>query len=263
MNKVKTLVIRTAGSNCDYETVHAFKTVGGEVELDHINQVVNKKTILNDFHILAIPGGFTYGDDISAGKVLANELKYKLKDQIQQFINNGKLIIGICNGFQVLVKAGLLPEINLHGGDQQVTLTENDPGKFEDRWIYLQPISQKCVFTKGMTEKVYYPIAHAEGKFVAKDQNVLKKLKMNDQVVFQYINPEGGSADYPWNPNGSVENIAGICDPTGRIFGLMPHPERYFHPTQHPRWTREGLKQEADGVKIFQNAVEYVLENFF
>ncbi|MBC8183863.1 phosphoribosylformylglycinamidine synthase I [candidate division KSB1 bacterium] len=263
MNKVKTLVIRTAGSNCDYETVHAFKTVGGEVELVHINQVVNKKTILNDFHILAIPGGFTYGDDISAGKVLANELKYKLKDQIQQFINNGKLIIGICNGFQVLVKAGLLPEINLHGGDQQVTLTENDPGKFEDRWIYLQPISQKCVFTKGMTEKVYYPIAHAEGKFVAKDQNVLKKLKMNDQVVFQYINPEGGSADYPWNPNGSVENIAGICDPTGRIFGLMPHPERYFHPTQHPRWTREGLKQEADGVKIFQNAVEYVLENFF
>ncbi|MBL7094900.1 phosphoribosylformylglycinamidine synthase I [candidate division KSB1 bacterium] len=263
MNKVKTLVIRTAGSNCDYETVHAFKTVGSEVELVHINQVVNKKTILNDFHILAIPGGFTYGDDISAGKVLANELKYKLKDQIQQFINNGKLIIGICNGFQVLVKAGLLPEINLHGGDQQVTLTENDPGKFEDRWIYLQPISQKCVFTKGMTEKVYYPIAHAEGKFVAKDQNVLKKLKMNDQVVFQYINPEGGSADYPWNPNGSVENIAGICDPTGRIFGLMPHPERYFHPTQHPRWTREGLKQEADGVKIFQNAVEYVLENFF
>ncbi len=261
MNKVKTLVIRTAGSNCDYETVHAFKHVGSEVDLVHINKIVTEKVKLDEFHILAIPGGFTYGDDISAGKVLANELKYKLKDQIQQFIENGKLIIGICNGFQVLVKAGLLPEINLDGGDQQVTLTENDSGKFEDRWIYLQPNSNKCIFTKGMTEPVYYPIAHAEGKFVPKDKETLKNLKKNDQVVFQYMNPEGGSADYPWNPNGSVEDIAGICDPTGRIFGIMPHPERHFHPTQHPRWTREGLKEVADGYKIFRNAKEYVLEN--
>ena len=263
MNKVKTLVIRTAGSNCDYETVHAFKHVGSEVDLVHINKIVTEKVKLDEFHILAIPGGFTYGDDISAGKVLANELKYKLKDQIQQFIENGKLIIGICNGFQVLVKAGLLPEINLDGGDQQVTLTENDSGKFEDRWIYLQPNSNKCIFTKGMTEPVYYPIAHAEGKFVPKDKETLKNLKKNDQVVFQYMNPEGGSADYPWNPNGSVEDIAGICDPTGRIFGIMPHPERHFHPTQHPRWTREGLKEVADGYKIFRNAKEYVLENLY
>ena len=262
MKKAKTLVIRTAGSNCDYETVHAFKHVGSEVDLVHINQIVAQKALLNDYHVLAIPGGFTYGDDISAGKVLANEIKYKLKEQLQKFINDGKLIIGICNGFQVLVKTGLLPEINLHEGDQQVTLTDNDSGKFEDRWIYLQPISQKCVFTKGMTESVYYPIAHAEGKFVAKNKQVLDDLKRNDQIVFQYINPESESADYPWNPNGSVENIAGICDPSGRIFGLMPHPERHFHPTQHPRWTREGLKEEADGYKIFQNAVEYVLENY-
>ena len=262
MNKVKTLVIRTAGSNCDYETVYAFKHVGSEVDLIHVNQIVAEKILLKDYHILAIPGGFTYGDDISAGKVLANELKYKLKYQLQQFINDGKLIIGICNGFQVLVKAGLLPEIQLEGGDQQVTLANNDSGKFEDRWIHLKPISKKCVFTNGMEEVVYYPIAHAEGKFIPKDQQTLENLKKNDQIVFQYVSPEGGQPDYPWNPNGSVENIAGICDPTGRIFGLMPHPERHFHPTQHPKWTRKGLKEEADGFKIFQNAIEYIQQNF-
>ena len=262
MNKVKTLVIRTAGSNCDYETVHAFKQVGSEVDLIHINQIVTKQRTLTDYHILAIPGGFTYGDDISAGKVLANELKYKLKEQLQQFINDGKLLIGICNGFQVLVKAGLLPEVKFDSGDQQVTLTDNDSGKFEDRWVYLKPTSKKCVFTKGMEKIVYYPVAHAEGKFIPKNNDVLENLQKNDQIVFQYVNPEGGQPDYPWNPNGSVENIAGICDSTGRIFGLMPHPERHFHPTQHPRWTREGLQDEADGYKIFKNAVEYIHNNF-
>ena len=262
MNKVKTLVIRTAGSNCDYETVHAFQTVGSDVNLVHVNQVVAENILLKDFHILAIPGGFTYGDDISAGKVLANELKYKLKNQLQQFINDGKLIIGICNGFQVLVKAGLLPEIQFNGGDQSVTLTDNDSGKFEDRWTYLSPISKKCIFTKGIKEIVYYPVAHAEGKFIAKDQHILENLLKNDQIVFQYVKPDGKEPNYPWNPNGSEKHIAGICDQTGRIFGLMPHPERHFHPTQHPRWTREGLKDEADGYKIFSNAVEYILKNF-
>ena len=262
MNKVKTLVIRTAGSNCDYETVHAFKHVGSEVDLIHINQIVAKERTLADYHILAIPGGFTYGDDISAGKVLANELKYKLNDQLQQFVNDGKLIIGICNGFQVLVKAGLLPDVQFDSGDQQVTLTNNDSGKFEDRWVYLKPLSKKCVFTKGMEEIVYYPVAHAEGKFIPKNNEVLENLQKNDQIVFQYVNPEGGQPDYPWNPNGSVENIAGICDTSGRIFGLMPHPERHFHPTQHPRWTREGLQDEADGHKIFKNAIDYIKNNF-
>ena len=262
MTKVKTLVLRTAGSNCDYETVHAFQHVESDVSLVHINQIVAGKIQLSDFQILAIPGGFTYGDDISAGKILANELKYKLTGQIENFISEGKLIIGICNGFQVLVKAGLLPVINLLNGNQQVTLANNDSGKFEDRWIYLKPSSKKCVFTKGIEKLVYFPVAHAEGKFIPKDDSVLQKLQANDQVVFQYTNPGGDLDHYPWNPNGSVKNIAGICDSTGRIFGLMPHPERHFHPTHHPRWTREGLKVEADGVAIFRNAVKYIRENF-
>jgi len=262
MTKVKTLVLRTAGSNCDYETVHAFQQVGSEVNLTHINQIVAGKINLVDFHILAIPGGFTYGDDISAGKILANELRNKLTDQLKTFVSSGKLIIGICNGFQVLVKAGLLPDINFKNGQQLATLGNNDSGKFEDRWIYLKPVSKKCVFTKGIEKLVYYPVAHAEGKFILKDDSVLQKLKHNDQVVFQYTNPKGQLDGYPWNPNGSVENIAGICDDGGRIFGLMPHPERHFHPTHHPRWTREGLREEADGVMIFKNAVSYIRENF-
>jgi phosphoribosylformylglycinamidine synthase len=262
MTNVKTIVLRTAGSNCDYETVHAFQHVGSEVSLVHINQVVAGKTWFSDFQILAIPGGFTYGDDISAGKILANELKNKLTDQLETFVRAGKLIIGICNGFQVLVKAGLLPEISLNNGKQHVTLTNNDSGKFEDRWIYMKPVSKKCVFTKGIEKIVYYPVAHAEGKFIPKDQSVLQQLKANDQIVFQYTNPNGDLAEYPWNPNGSIENIAGICDPSGRVFGLMPHPERHFHPTHHPRWTREGLQEQADGVMIFKNAVEYIKQNF-
>jgi phosphoribosylformylglycinamidine synthase I len=189
-------------------------------------------------------------------------LKYKLTNQIKNFIANGKLIIGICNGFQVLVKAGLLPEVNLSNGKQLVTLTNNDSGKFEDRWIYLKPVSKKCVFTRGIEQLVYFPVAHAEGKFIPKDKSVLINLCQNDQIVFQYADPNGKLDGYPWNPNGSIENIAGICDATGRIFGLMPHPERHFHPTHHPRWTREGLKAEADGVVIFRNAVEYIQENF-
>jgi phosphoribosylformylglycinamidine synthase I len=262
MTRIQTLVLRTAGSNCDYETVHAFRYIGSEVSLVHINQIIDGRTRLANFQILAIPGGFTYGDDISAGKILANEFKYKLTDQVAEFISDGKLIIGICNGFQVLVKAGLLPEVNLSKGNQLVTLANNDSGKFEDRWIYLKPISKKCIFTRGMEKLVYFPVAHAEGKFIPQNDLVIQKLQANDQVVFQYTNPQGELEGYPWNPNGSVANIAGICDSTGRIFGLMPHPERHFHPTQHPRWTREGLKAEADGVAIFRNAVKYVRENF-
>jgi len=262
MKIVRTLVLRTAGSNCDYETVHAFEQVGSQVSLVHINQIVAGRTRLADFDILAIPGGFTYGDDISAGKILANEIKYKLTDQVAAFVAAGKLIIGICNGFQVLVKAGLLPTVNLTSATQLATLTFNNSGKFEDRWVYLKPVSQRCIFTRSIAPIIYCPVAHAEGKFIVSDAAVLEHLKQNDQIVFQYVDAKGQLAGYPWNPNGSIENIAGICDPTGRIFGLMPHPERHFHPTHHPRWTREGLRPEGDGVIIFRNAVDYIRENF-
>ncbi len=252
----KALVIRAAGSNCDQETKFAFEFVGAKADLVHINRLVSREVNLEDYQILAIPGGFTYGDDISAGKILANELKHKLADALLAFHQQGKLIIGICNGFQVLVKAGLLPVVDF-SADQMVTLTNNDSGKFEDRWTFLRINECPCIFTMDMRTPVTFPVAHAEGKLVPKDASVMEMLKKNRQVVFQYIAPNGGKAHYPHNPSGTVDDIAGICDPTGRVLGLMPHPERHFDPTNHPRWTRKGLVKEGDGVVIFRNAVRY------
>ena len=261
-NEVRTLVLRAAGSNCDEETAFAFQAVGAQADLVHINRLVEGEVHLEDYHILAIPGGFTYGDDVSAGKILANELKYKLGDQVEQFHRDGKLILGICNGFQVLVKSGLLPFGDIRNGKQLVTLTFNDSGKFEDRWVYLEPNPDSpCIFTRGIREPITLPVAHAEGKFVPASPELLQTIEAQGQVVLRYRHPKGESCEYPWNPNGSVAHVAGICDPSGRIFGLMPHPERHFHPTHHPRWTREGLRDEGDGVAIFRNAVDYARRN--
>ncbi len=260
MKKIRVLVLRAAGSNCDQETAYAFGAVGAQAELVHVNRVVGGAVRLQDYQILAIPGGFTYGDDVSAGKILANELKCKLGPALIEFHERGGLIIGICNGLQVLVKAGLLPEVDLQA-PQRVTLTNNDSGKFEDRWVYLRVNPGACVFTAEGPERVYLPVAHTEGKFVAASQEVLDGLLRAGQVPVQYVHPEGEPCTYPWNPNGSMADIAGICDPTGRIFGLMPHPERHFDPTHHPRWTREGLRPEGDGVFVFRNAVTYAARN--
>jgi|YelNatPaOPRAMG01_1025707.scaffolds.fasta_scaffold00089_6 phosphoribosylformylglycinamidine synthase len=260
--EIRVLVLRAAGSNCDVETGFAFQTVGAKAELVHINRLAEGSVRLDSYHILAIPGGFTYGDDVSAGKILANELKCKLGDQVQRFVDAGKLVLGICNGFQVLVKAGLLPSGHIRDGRQLVTLSFNDSGKFEDRWVYLRPDpASPCVFTRGLERIITLPVAHAEGKFVPASQEVMDSLQSGHQIVFRYVGPDGKPAGYPWNPNGSVGDVAGICDPTGRIFGLMPHPERHFDPTHHPRWTREGLRPEGDGVAIFRNAVQYAREN--
>ncbi len=265
MVKPRVIVLRAAGTNCDKETAFAFQACGAETELVHINQLKDKSKKLSDYQILAFPGGFSYGDDIAAGKILANELKYKLSEDIKKFISDGKLIIGICNGFQVLVKSGLLPgNAQL---EQEVTLTINDSAKFEDRWTYLkgQGLSGKgqgkCVWAKGLPEIIYLPVAHGEGKFVAKDNGILERLKQSNQIVFQYCDQSGKLSGYPDNPNGSQEHIAGICDETGRILGLMPHPERHSFGLQHPRWTKEGLKKEGDGLAIFKNGVEYVKKN--
>jgi len=253
---VRVLVLRAAGSNCDHEAQFAFQEAGARAELVHINRLVEGTAELNHFQILVIPGGFTYGDDIAAGKILANELKYKLADQLLTFHAAGKLILGICNGFQVLVKAGLLPLIDLKA-EQTVTLSNNDSGKFEDRWVYLKIGDTACVFTRNMKPIVYFPVAHAEGKFMVREPSVLDALQANRQIVFQYVNADGSYAPYPANPPGSIKDIAGICDPPGRVMGLMPHPERHCHPAQHPRWTREGLQPEGDGAAIFRNAVDY------
>ncbi len=263
-NKPKAIILRTAGTNCDYETRYALEKAGADVDLVHVNQLVKDKELLSSYHIFVLPGGFTYGDDIAAGKVLANQLRHHLLDGLTRFVEDGKLVIGICNGFQVLIKMGLLPGINgtqpsSNEYRQEFTLTHNDSNKFEDRWVYLKSFSDKSVFIDKDC-LLYVPIAHAEGKFVAGDGGELENLGKSGQIIFKYVDKDGNIAKYPWNPNGSLDSIAGICDSTGRVIGMMPHPERYIEPTQHPRWTREGLKAEGDGIAIFRNAVNYVKE---
>jgi len=211
---------------------------------------------------MALPGGFSYGDDIASGKIFANEMRLRLGQEIARFIKDGKLIIGICNGFQILVKAGILPGPFSPSGTlkQTATLFHNDSGKFEDRWTHLK-VSGKCVWTRGMEDAVYFPVAHGEGKFIPLDTKVLKDLPKNGQVVFRYCRADGALAEgeYPLNPNGAVDDIAGITDRTGRILGLMPHPERHFLSRQHPFWTRLNKKEKlGDGALLFKNGVEHV-----
>lgn len=256
----KVLVLTGYGINCDMETQHAFKLAGADAERVHLTDLINGTKKLSDFHILAFPGGFSFGDDIASGKVLANMIKYNLGRQIQEFIDAEKLVVGICNGFQAMVKMGLLPAFDGDYSTQDVTLTFNDSGRFEDRWVHLLGNkNSKCVFTKGVGN-IYLPVRHGEGKFVAKNQQALARLKKNNQIVFQYVDKDGGLAGYPHNPNGSIDNIAAICDETGRVFGMMPHPEAFQHRTNHPSWTRVELPEEGAGVAIFRNAVEYVSE---
>ncbi|MCA9400189.1 MAG: phosphoribosylformylglycinamidine synthase I [Candidatus Omnitrophica bacterium] len=262
--QVKVIVLRTAGTNCDQETAYAFSHFGAKCELVHIHQLIHQEVDLNDFHILAIPGGFTYGDNIESGRILANELTLYLGRSVERFLKKKRLVIGICNGFQVLVKAGILPG-SLKKGEQgkrafrqNSTLTVNDSAKFEDRWVYLKTSSQS-VWTKNLPEIVYFPVAHAEGKFVPADKEVLIDLKKNHQIAFQYTAVNDQQPAYPENPNGSVDHIAGITDASGRVLGLMPHPERHFSFYQHPFWSRRTKTSEyGDGAKIFENGVNYI-----
>ena len=258
--KPKVLILYGYGINCDNETQFGFGLAGAEAEKVHINQLISGEKGLRDYQILAIPGGFSFGDDIGAGKVLATKIKYNLAEEFQEFINEEKLIIGICNGFQVLVKLGILPGFDKNYTNQDVTLTFNNSGRFEDRWVWLK-INQKspCIFTKGI-EKLYLPVRHGEGKFVSKNEIIRERLIAQNQIVVHYADDRGNLSDYPWNPNGSELNIAGICDETGRIFGLMPHPESFLFPQNHPRWTRMKIK-EGEGLKIFKNAVSFVKHN--
>jgi len=258
MSEVRALVLRAAGINCDVETEYALELAGAAADRIHVNRLIEDKALLEKYQILVFPGGFSYGDDVAAGKILANQVVHHLAEPIRQFINQGKLVLGICNGFQVLVKTGLLPEADFDSAHTAVTLTNNDSQKFEDRWVYLRCERSNSVFVNGQEDAVIYlPVAHAEGKFVAASDSVLDGLEERGQVVFRYVDEAGGRADYPANPNGSMGAIAGISDTTGRILGMMPHPERFISPYHHPRWTREGLRKEGDGVAIFRNAVKY------
>ena len=259
MRKPRVLILTGYGINCDYETEFAFNmdSVGAEARRVHINDLIEGLDSLDDYHILAFPGGFSFGDDIAAGKVLALKFEYGLGPQLEKFINDGKLIIGICNGFQAMAKMKLLARLDA-GQQQDVTLTFNDSGRFEDRWVYLKVNPRSpCIFTRGI-ESLYLPVRHGEGKFVPANEEILRRLWQDNQVAVQYANREGGTeCPYPLNPNGSLDSIAGICDPSGRIFGMMPHPEGFLFRTQHPRWTREDLPEEGHGVQVFRNAVEF------
>lgn len=255
MSKAKVLIVRAPGTNCDNETAYAFQQAGALTELVHINQLIRGEKKLPEYQILVIPGGFTYGDDIAAGKVLANELKVKLGEELQGFIEGGKLILGICNGFQVLIKAGILPGEGKNGSVLPLTVITNDSARFECRWVHLKVNQESpCIFTRNI-DTLYLPVAHGEGKVVTTPE-VLPELNLN--IVVKYADESGNvTAGYPHNPNGSMANIAGICDISGRIFALMPHPERHVRGTHHPRWTRLGARKYGDGFQIFQNAVRW------
>jgi len=261
MAQIKAIVLRAAGINCDMETEHALELAGAAAERVHMNRIIEDKSALDEYQIIVFPGGFSYGDDVAAGKILANQIIHHLYEPIQKFIEDGKLVLGICNGFQVLVKAGILPGADLTNGKGSVTITYNDSGKFEDRWVYLAPQTEKCIFIE-RDRQIYLPIAHGEGKVVTKDKATLEKLKSEGHIVFKYVDKNGKEGNYPINPNGSVDSIAGLTDTTGRVLGLMPHPERHVRRTQHPHWSRLKNKQDGDGMTIFANAVRFVQENF-
>jgi phosphoribosylformylglycinamidine synthase len=254
MARPRVLILRAPGANCDLETQFAFEQAGGLAERVHINRLREQPRQLQSFQILAIPGGFTYGDDVAAGKILAAQLEHHLADALRKFRDTEKLILGICNGFQVLLKAGLLLPPDEDG--PLATLAHNTSGKFEDRWVYLQAHAGRCPFLKGY-QRLHLPVAHGEGKFIAREPWILQGLHQTGQAVLTYVDAEGKPGLYPVNPNGSQNDVAGVCDVTGRVLGLMPHPERHVLPTQHPRWTREGLAPEGDGLRLFKNAVEY------
>ncbi len=260
--KVKVLVITGFGLNCENETAAAFEYVGAAPEKVHLNDLLNGNRKLDEFQILAFIGGFSFGDHLGSGTVFANRVKASLRKDLEKFVAAGKLVIGICNGFQTITRLGLVPCLDEKIFEQQAALTHNDCGSFRDDWVYLKgnPASP-CIFTKGI-DLIRLPIRHGEGKFVASDSVIAEMEKLN-LVTLRYSDAEGTIAtSFPANPNGSINSIAGICDPTGRIFGLMPHPEAFLSPFNAPDWQKRQiageLPKDGDGVAIFRNAVNFL-----
>ena len=270
MSKTRALVLTGYGLNCDHETAHAFRLAGAQAERVHINSLIDGEASLDNYQIMTFIGGFSWGDDHGAGVVQAVRMKTNLGEKIQRFIERGNLVLGICNGFQTIVNLGLLPGIDGNYRERSAALTYNDCGRFRDDWVYLRiDPDSPCVFTRGIT-RMELPVRHGEGKFIA-DDAVLKTLSDRKQSVARYALPDGNPAggEFPFNPNGSLNDIAGVCDSTGRVFGLMPHPEAFVHETSHPEWTRvkEIAKRKKTspqelgfpplGLAIFENAVSY------
>ena len=284
MSNPRVLILRAAGINCDRETEHAWQIAGAAAERVHVQRIFEKPQSLGNYQILTIPGGFSYGDDIAAGKIFATQLERHLHDQLRAFVEAGKLVLGICNGFQILVKAGLLPYP--HGAEDGAatrgesaicTITENKPPGFQDRWVRLYAHASPCVFTE--PGRFYeLPIAHAEGRVVFADGYGLSAVIDNEQHPLTYVPANATAEDaeaiatevtwlggrdrrladaVPYNPNNSHADIAALCDPTGRVLGMMPHPERYVRHDQHPAWTSRPEKPAGDGLALFRRAVDY------
>jgi len=273
MKQTRAIVITGNGTNCEMEAAHACRLGGfDETVIAHIAEILSGEIRLDDFHFLNLTGGFLDGDDLGSAKAQANRLKNvqvaggneKLVDQFTRFIAGGKLILGVCNGFQLMAKMGMLPGFDEEYLQQSVTLTHNDCGRFQDRWTYLKvdPLSPS-IFTRGIARGIYLPVRHGEGKFLCDSDATLARIADNHLTVLQYSDSgySGPTMEFPANPNGSTAAVAALCDPTGRLMGLMPHPEAFVHYTQHPRWTREDLPEEGDGLILYKNAAEYVRKN--
>lgn len=250
--KPKALVLQTYGSNRDFDVIEALCLAGAEAIGIPLNELRTNRALLSDFQMLVIPGGFSYADALGAGKLLALDLGSYFADEISAFVDSGKPVIGICNGFQALVKSGILP-----GNQEGATLTFNSQGHFECRWITLQPVSQACIWTKNLDEVIECPIAHGEGNFQTSEHFPLSSFFADNQIALIYSWPDGSPAngEYPINPNGSICDIAGVCNQQGNVLGLMPHPENHIHPYQHPQWTR-GVQRHS-GLVLFKKGVKY------
>jgi len=266
MKTVKALVITGYGINCEKEMALACRLAGATSTIEHAKKLLKQEIDLDAYDLLAFPGGFSFGDELGAGKAFANRLSYtslNMKERLEQFIERGKAIIGICNGFQLLVKLGLLPG---NGAKQTLSLAHNDSCQFEARWTHHRILPSPCIFTRKL-EQLYLPVRHAEGKLIANNQSVITSLFNTNQVVMQYADSTGTpSTAYPLNPNGSADSIAGICDPTGRVFGLMPHPEAALYFTNQPNWLREKTTNKTspiygEGFHLFHNAINYLRGN--
>ncbi|MEM8912650.1 MAG: phosphoribosylformylglycinamidine synthase I [Planctomycetota bacterium] len=276
MASPRVLILRAPGTNCDVETAHAFELAGATAECVHVGRLMENPVLHARYQILCVPGGFSYGDDIAAGRILATKMRRHLADLVHHFVDRGdNLVLGICNGMQVLMRLGVLtseipvPASAAVGGvDAEsdvgvppATLTWNDHGRFEDRWVHLAVDSTSCVFLQGI-ERMYLPMAHAEGRFVARDESTLEALEASGRLALRYCDASGTIhrkvLPFPLNPNGGEANVAGVCDSSGRVFGMMPHPERHLDPTHHPAWTRREVQPECgDGLAVFRNAVNW------
>jgi phosphoribosylformylglycinamidine synthase I len=251
------LILHATGTNRDREAAWAVEAAGGRPVILHVNELRGRPAHLHDFAMLILPGGFSYGDALGAGRLLATDMRWLFQDELGHFIAMGKPVLGICNGFQALVKSGWLP--GPPQGGIQATLTRNASNRFECRWVWLAPDPQSsCVFTRGLAERIHCPVAHGEGRFVPRDEAALEQLRAGRQIALAYVGADGRPADYPANPNGSTAGIAGICNTQGNVLGLMPHPEDHIVPQQHPAWTRG--EAGGLGLALFAQGMQYALQ---